>query len=362
MFLSILLTVIILVTLANLQMTNHFQAYLAMPHGDMSMQNNTGIATGMGMPEQIFLDSIHRSLFWVGGVILGVGLIASYLLSRSITVPLRRLSSAVEEIRCGQYGRQVNVSARDEVGKLINAFNEMSESLAAGVQQRRRLLADIAHELRTPLAVIQGNLEGMLDGVVEKSEEQIGSLYEETLHLNRMITELRDLSLAEAGQLRLEMQPVDLKAILHRAVTLLEPLAEEKGIVLVEDLAELPVLSLDIGRMNQVLYNLMSNALRYTPQGGQILLRNEVLKIDKREWVRIAVQDTGVGIGPEDLPHVFEHFYRSDKSRDKKSGGSGIGLAIVKQLTELHGGYVEVSSIQGQGSIFYVYLPVQAEV
>ena len=351
MFLSILLTVFILVYLANHQMELHFSEYLA------AQQTGRGMMAVSGTAEQVFLDSIHRSLYWVGGAILLVGLFASYILARSITVPLRKLSAALASLETGRYGETVQIDSRSEVGKLANGFNRMSRSLAEQVALRRRLLADLAHELRTPLTIIRGNLEGMLEGVVERNDENLNSLREETETLSRMIKDLRDLSLAEAGQLTLEKERIDVRQLIHRAVNMLEPLALEKYVALREDLAEVPAISLDPRRISQVLYNLLTNAIRYTPENGEVSVSTRLVSRKNKDWLQIEVGDTGCGIAPADLPFIFEHFYRADESRDKKSGGSGIGLAIVKQLTEIHGGFVEVRSEVGKGSQFSVFLP-----
>ena len=352
MFLSILLTVFILVYLANHQMELHFSEYLA------AQQTGRGMMAVSGTAEQVFLDSIHRSLYWVGGAILLVGLFASYILARSITVPLRKLSAALASLETGRYGETVQIDSRSEVGKLADGFNRMSRSLAEQVALRRRLLADLAHELRTPLTIIRGNLEGMLEGVVERNDENLNSLQEETETLSRMIKDLRDLSLAEAGQLTLEKERIDVRQLIHRAVNMLEPLALEKYVALREDLAEVPAISLDPRRISQVLYNLLTNAIRYTPENGEVSVSTRLVSHKNKDWLQIKVGDTGCGIAPADLPFIFEHFYRADESRDKKSGGSGIGLAIVKQLTEIHGGFVEVRSEVGKGSQFSVFLPV----
>ena len=351
MFLSILLTVFILVYLANHQMELHFSEYLA------AQQTGRGMMAVSGTAEQVFLDSIHRSLYWVGGAILLVGLFASYILARSITVPLRKLSAALASLETGRYGETVQIDSRSEVGKLADGFNRMSRSLAEQVALRRRLLADLAHELRTPLTIIRGNLEGMLEGVVERNDENLNSLREETETLSRMIKDLRDLSLAEAGQLTLEKERTDVRQLIHRAVNMLEPLALEKYVALREDLAEVPAISLDPRRISQVLYNLLTNAIRYTPENGEVSVSTRLVSHKNKDWLQIKVGDTGCGIAPADLPFIFEHFYRADESRDKKSGGSGIGLAIVKQLTEIHGGFVEVRSEVGKGSQFSVFLP-----
>lgn len=370
MFLSILLTVLLLVYLAEYQMMVHFTNYVAGQQtegtsGEYMMKsmhgNGQAMAAMMGLPEQVFLESIHRSLYWVGGAMLLAGLLASYLFAQTITVRLRQLNTAVDMIGSGTYGQQVLVESEDEVGRLAKAFNRMSRSLEENIQLRKRLLADIAHELRTPLAIIQGNLEGMIDGVVEKSDDQLRSLHEETVYLNRLIKDLRDLSLAEAGQLKLEKTSTDINTVIVRAIQLLKPLADEKRIDLIMNLQTIPPVVVDVSRINQVLNNLMTNALRYTPGTGTITITSDVVNRRNRSWVEVAVADTGVGICEVDLPFIFHHFYRSDKSRDKKSGGSGIGLAIVKQLIETHGGMVEADSSPGEGTVFRLFLPVNDE-
>lgn len=367
MFLSILLTVLLLVYLAEYQMMVHFTNYVAGQQTEgqssehmMKAMHGGGqaMAAMMGLPEQVFLESIHRSLYWVGGALLLAGLLASYLFAQTITVRLRQLNTAVDAIGSGTYGQQILVESEDEVGRLAKAFNRMSRSLEENIQLRKRLLADIAHDLRTPLAIIQGNLEGMIDGVVEKNNEQLRSLHEETVYLNRLIKDLRDLSLAEAGQLILEKTSTDISAVIARAIQLLKPLADEKGIHLVMNLKPVPLLFVDASRINQVLNNLLVNALRYTASTGTITVTCNVVDRKNQSWAELTVADTGIGICEADLPYIFEHFYRADKSRDKKSGGSGIGLAIVKQLIETHGGMVEAASSPGEGSVFRLFLPL----
>jgi two-component system sensor histidine kinase BaeS len=260
-------------------------------------------------------------------------------------------------VASGQYDYQVPVATKDEVGQLAGVFNQMSKSLAENQILRRRLFADIAHEMKTPLAIIQGNLEGILDGVIEANPDQIKSLLEETVHLNRIIVDLRDLSLAEAGQLVLEKTPTDINTVISRSIQMLQPLAEAKQVALEQVLAAVPELQVDAGRIIQVIYNLLTNAIRYTPENGSVTISSSVVAEKGAEWVKIQIRDSGIGIKEDDLELVFNHFYRADASRDRKSGGAGLGLAIVKQLVERHQGYVTVSSVLGQGSLFEVYLP-----
>jgi two-component system sensor histidine kinase BaeS len=357
MFLLVGLTVVIMVYLAEAQMTGLFHEYLSANEAQHigGLVGQDGLA--MGMPEQVFLASVHRSLIWVGLAILAAGFAASYALARSITVPLRKLANAVEQIEKGNFEQQVPVSSTDEVGHLAGAIHRMNQALNQNNRMRQRLLADVAHELKTPLAVIQGNLEGMLEGVVDINETQLNSLYDETVHLNRLIRDLRDLSLAEAGQLILEKRSTDINQLIIKAVHMLEPLSEEKSMTLIPRLQTVPEIFVDAGRMNQILYNLLTNAIRHTGEHGQVIVSTDVCTRDHQAYVKIEVRDNGSGISPDDLPFIFNHFYRADQSRDRKSGGSGIGLAIVKQLVEVHGGSIEAASHVGKGSSFTVILP-----
>lgn len=372
MFLAVAFTVFLLVYLTNGQMNEHFKEYLVvqnmemgkngmMKHMDLGSSNST-VATVMGAPEEIFLDSVHKSLVWVGMAVLAAGLIASYFVARSITVPLRNLSRAAEQIEQGNFDQQVPVETKDEVGHLAAIFNRMAETLAVNTSLRRQFLANIAHELRTPLAIIQGHLEGMVDGVIEPSVEQLSSLHEEAIRLNRLITDLRDLSLAEVRQLALEKSSTDVNQIISRALFMLKPLADAKDIYVNYKLDEkLPEITADTDRISQVFYNILMNAIRYSPTKSMVGVVTSQVELENRTWLKVSVSDNGPGIAQEDIPHIFDHFYRGDKSRDRKSGGSGLGLAIVKQLVEIHGGQVAVESKLGEGSVFKILLPIGPE-
>ena len=356
-FSAIVLTVCILIYLANVQMTGLFQEYLMGQH----MMGRAGMShlAIMGQQEEAFLASVHHSLLWVGLAILLVGLAVSYLLARSITVPLRNLSQAAEQIEQGNFDQQVSVATKDEIGHLGTVFNRMAETLATNNNMRRQLFANIAHELRTPLAIIQGNLEGMVDGVIEPSKEQLSSLHEEAVRLNRLIKDLRDLSLAEVRQLHLEKAPTDINQLVTRTMLMLKPMSDAKEISIETSLAEgLPEIEVDADRISQVFYNIIVNAIRYSPEQGFIKVTTVLTSEEGKQYLKISFTDDGLGISAEDLPYIFEHFYRGDKSRDRKSGGSGIGLAIVKQLVEIHGGRVFVTSKLGEGSTFTVLMPV----
>lgn len=359
MFLLITITVLMLTYFANYQMDTHFREYLVERQIFITQnQEGTTIDMVMGPIEQTMLSSVHQSLLWIGIGMILIGLVASYILAKDITIPLRNLNLAAQAVASGQYDYKVPITTTDEVGQLAGAFNSMSKSLAENQVLRKKLFADIAHEMKTPLAIIQGNLEGILDGVIEPTPDQIKSLLEETVHLNRIIVDLRDLSLAEAGQLPLEKAPTDIDTLISRSVQMLQPLAEAKQVLLNEMLGSVPEIEVDAGRLTQVIYNLLTNAIRYTPEQGAVTISSSVIAENGSNWIKIQVQDTGIGIKEEDLPLVFNHFYRADASRDRKSGGAGLGLAIVKQLVERHEGYVNVSSELGKGSVFEVYLPV----
>ncbi len=363
----VILSVGIVAYLANRLTTYQFLGYLHQNPmmgqwgGMMNGHMNEIMAQMMGAPEQRFLSSILRSLLWAGFIAGGVGIVFGLVFAGRLTKPLRKLAQAARNIGKGHFAQRVEVqNSYDEIGILANSFNDMAAQLEKNESMRRRLLVDIAHELRTPLTIVQGNLEGMLDGVIEPGREQIASIYDECRRLTKLVANLRDLSLAETGQLKLELVATDIEENVQRVVNLLKPAAEEKNIILEARFQpDLPRIKADPDRLNQVLYNLLTNSIRYTPAGGKITV--EVIQEEGRKgrYIKIAVQDSGVGISAEDLPFIFDHFYRAEKSRSRANGGSGIGLAIVKQLVEAHGGQVWVESQVGEGSVFSLTIPVK---
>ncbi|MDO5596777.1 MAG: ATP-binding protein [Acidaminococcus sp.] len=374
-FVLILVCALVVIYICNQQMETHFFQYLQDPSA-LAGQNGQGggfghgmghgmMGGGMGMggmhhrmmqgaAERTFVESYHRSLWWIGFLFAGIGLVVSYFLSGNITRPLRQLSRAAEKIRQGELKQEVPVETRDEVGQLAAVFNQMSAELVVNENNRQELLANIAHELKTPLAILQGHLESMLDGVEQPEPDKLFSMQEEVMRLTRLVEDLRDLSLAQVHQLELHLQPVDLGEKTERAAEMLEPLLEEKNLHFVKELApDLPLRQLDPDRLNQILYNLITNAIRYTTPGTAILLKTEAAG----ENVRLLIADEGPGIAPEDLPHVFEQFYRGDKSRNRVLGGSGIGLSLAKSFVEAQGGSIRAENRKNGGAAFIVEFP-----
>ncbi len=307
-------------------------------------------------------DGQVAALVWIGGCGLSLGLpmLAAALAMRAfrgIAMPLSDLMSAADAVAEGDLSVRVPARGRDEFARLARSFNRMVEELARADRQRRNLTADVAHELRTPLHIIQGNLEGILDDVYEPTEDHISATLDETRLLSRLVEDLRTLSLAEAGELELLSEPVDVRELLADVSTSFSGQAEAAGIDLrVEadgDPAKMTI-SGDVGRLDQVLGNLVANALRHTPAGGNICLRAEPAD----GGVRLIVSDTGEGIPAEDLPAIFDRFWRGDRSRSHTSGaGSGLGLAIVRQLVEAHDGRIFAESDSGRGTTFTIELP-----
>jgi signal transduction histidine kinase len=346
--------------------TRQFTTYLS--HAEMMRQMmgmmGGGVTITVGSPEEGFIRSVNRSLWIAGGIGVAVALILSLLLARQVVNPLSRLTKAARRIAQGDISQRVPVSSRDEIGELAQAFNTMAEALERNERLRRQMLADITHELRTPLSVIQGELEGMMDGVVPLDRGQVAAVHKEVALLGRLISDLRDLSLVEAGQLRLERTWVDVADLLRRRVEGFQPQAQAKGLSLTLSVADgLPQLYLDADRVSQVLANLLTNALRYTPEGGTVevkasLVEGGPLRSGRGPALAISVSDTGPGIPPEDLPHIFERFYRADPSRTRATGGSGLGLAIARGIVEAHGGHIWVESQPGRGATFTFTLPL----
>ncbi|MCJ7736692.1 MAG: ATP-binding protein, partial [Anaerolineae bacterium] len=296
---------------------------------------------------------------WQGFLRLGVAiavvsLVMGLAFSRRVSLPLSRLTAAARSVADGDLSVRVPTNYPGEAGELAVAFNTMAEELDKSDELRRNMTADIAHELRTPLSVIRGKLEGVLDGVYPPIAEHLEPILEETELLAHLVDDLRLLALAEAGQLPLEKRPVDLEGLVQDAQVNFGPQASDRGITLALDLpAILPLVEGDWRRISQVLGNLLTNALRHTPQGGFVTLS----VVAREEEVEVAVADTGTGIPLEDQPYVFERFWRGEKSRARVSGGSGLGLAIAKQIVELHGGKIWVESVPGRGSTFRFALP-----
>lgn len=307
-----------------------------------------------GNGQAALLTSIGACSLAIVLPLLGIGV--ATMASRNITAPLAAIMAAADAVAEGDLSVRVPENSRNEFGQLARTFNRMVGELERTDEQRRNLTADVAHELRTPLHIIQGNLEGILDGVYQPTNAHVQMLLEETQLLSRLIEDLRTLSLAESGHLPLHLESIQVADLLADLATSFRGQAETAGINLQIETERLSNVQIeaDVMRLNQVLANLIVNAFRYTPKGGAVTLSGEPTSTG----VRIAVSDTGQGIPSKDLPFVFDRFWRGDPARTHKDGaGGGLGLAIVKQLIELHGGDVHVQSAEGKGTTFTIDLP-----
>lgn len=304
---------------------------------------------------QDFLAQVNRSILLGGVAAATIALVLGFLLFRQITAPLNALATASDKIATGDLTARASVRGDDEIARVGRSFNAMADQLARSETARQNMLADIAHELRNPIGVIQSHLEAMMDGVFPMDVEQVTSLHDETLLLARLVGDLRELALADAGQLTLNRAPTDLRALIERVVNAFQAQANEREITLTASVPEnIPPLNIDAQRIEQVLRNLLSNALRYTPANGVVM----VTATQEKKLARVQVHDTGAGIAPEGLPHVFERFWRGDKARSRTQGSTGLGLAIAKQLVEAHGGEIGVESEPGKGTTFWFTLPI----
>ena len=307
-------------------------------------------------PNRDFAAAANR---WLAGAAVVAGLGALFLiaaLSRRLLGPIESLTDAARKMEEGQRAVRVPVASRDELGELARSFNSMADAIARQEELRRNLVSDVAHELRTPLTNIRGQLEALQDGLSAPDRRTIDSLHEDARLLERLVDDLQDLALAEAGQLALHPAPLSMREAALRSAAALQPRAKAEGIEISVEVAADCVVVADRDRVGQVLSNLIGNAITHTPEGGSIAISAQ----RRNGVVRTSVADTGTGIPAEHLQHVFDRFYRTDPSRARSSGGTGLGLAIVRQLIRAQNGEVAATSEPGQGTVISFTLPAQA--
>ncbi len=313
---------------------------------------------GLSAAATQFLATLNQTLLQAGLLAGVLGLLLGVLIAQALARPLGRLATAARAVAAGDLTQRAPVRGPSEVADVARAFNHMAGSLEDAEEARHNMVADIAHELRTPLSVLQGNLQAILDDVYPLTKPEIAALYDETIVLRRLVSDLYELAQAEAGQLPLAIRAVAAGEIVAQVCTAFAEAAATQGVRLETAVADgLPTVAADADRLGQVLHNLLANALRHTPGGGRIRVTAEAAEPGQ---VRIAVADTGSGIAPEDLPHVFDRFWRADRARGRD--GAGLGLAIARQLVERQGGRIGAESTPGQGSRFWLTLPVAAPI
>ena len=324
-----------------------------------------------GSPEGLFLQNLNRAALLSALVAILLALMLGGLLAFSMTRSLRELTEATRAIASGKFGQQVRVRSQDELGELAASFNQMSLDLANATQARRQMTADIAHDLRSPLSVLSGYAEALSEGKLPGTPEVYAILHQETRHLSRLVEDLRLLSLADSGELSLTRQAMAPQVLLERLAARHAVAAQQHGIALrVQAEPGLPEVLVDVERMAQVFDNLVLNAFRYTPQGGEISLAARAAAAlpaaaqvaaaqPASQAVLFQIRDNGAGIAPQDLPHIFDRFFRGDAAR-QANGESGLGLAIARSLVEAHGGTISVESSLGQGTVFTIRLPANS--
>lgn len=342
--------------LAYHQTTSEFRSYVS---GMETMQGMDSMGDMMwdmsSQPAVDFMNSLGRTLWFAGFIGVLVAIILGGLFTRYIVAPLGEVTVAARRLAKGDFLQRVKVRGSSELTELCESFNSMAITLKNDRELRQNIMADIAHELRTPLSVLQANIEAMQDGVLEKNSENLESLHQETLTLARLIEDLRTLSLAESGQLKLSLKTTDINELSSKVIEEMQTQFAAKNISTLLEVPDIvtPMMA-DPNRIEQVLRNLLANALHYTQEGGHVIEKI----VPDSGGLTISVTDTGIGIPPDELPHLFERFYRVDRSRTRSTGGTGLGLAIVKQLVEAHQGRVWATSEIGKGSAFFFHLPL----
>jgi signal transduction histidine kinase len=306
---------------------------------------------------QDFLRQVNLALIVATLAATGLALVLGILLTRALTRPVQELTDATRAVASGELGRVVEVRSHDEIGQLAESFNLMSRDLARARDLRRQLTADVAHELRTPLTLILGHAEALSEGVLPANPKNLRLIHEEAERLSRLVEDLRLLSRAEAGDLPLSLGPTRPDELAEKIVAKHQAAAAHNEVALSLDIERpLPLVQADPDRLTQVLDNLLDNAIRHTPRAGEVHVGLRAIP----GFVRFEVRDSGSGIAPEDLPRVFERFYRSDAARSRDRGGSGLGLAIARSIVKSHGGQIGVTSSKGEGALFWFEVPEAA--
>ncbi len=328
--------------------------------GELTVSPDDLPATLTEPPLSRLSQTVNRSLLWAGLVAGGGGLLLVTMMSSSALAPVRTLTGAARRLGRGDLSQRVPVQREDEVGELARTFNTMAEGMERAETQRRNLVADVAHELRSPLTNIQGTIEAMRDGLMDRGDSSLDMLHEQTLHLSHLVDDLGLLAMAEAGDLRLDVRPDSMEEAARRSVEAFRARAESKGVGLtVESAGDLPMVLMDRQRTQQIIGNLLDNAIRHTPEGGRVSVH---IARTEAGAVSVAVRDTGAGISEDDLPVIFERLHRLDPSRTRATGGAGLGLTIAKRLVEAQGGTISVDSKMGRGSTFTLELPAATGV
>ncbi len=344
-------TTLIVGLFARSALSTAFDAYLSsLPQPRPGMMGRGRMM--LGAAEQAFVASVDRSVL-IAAIAAGVlGAVVALLLAAYLAKPLRRLEEAAEEIADGDFAHRVDVAGPTEVASLGDAFNRMADSLEEAEELRRRMVADVAHELRNPLAAARAQAEGMADGVIAADDARLGSLVEDLQHLTVLVNDLQELAVAEAGRLRYEMVPLDLAMLARREAARAEAQLRS-GVVLAVEAPDEPAMVLgDEHRLSQVLRNILSNAARHTMAGGVTVSVSLAV-----ETVTVTVADTGDGMSADDVDRIFDRFYRADSARAADTGGSGLGLAISRAIVRDHGGDVFATSELGTGSTVGFTLP-----
>jgi two-component system OmpR family sensor kinase len=349
--------------------------FAAIPAGQVNGQNVYVALAQFEAPFFRVLDEIGVSLFIAGGVTLLVSLLVALLLARSIAGPIVRLTRGTEAIARGQYDHRVQAGGADEIDRLAKSFNTMAEQVQNSRQMEKDFVANVSHELKTPLTSIQGFAQAILDGAVTDmvgARRAAQTIFDETARMTRLVGDLLTLARFESGQIPLAREPIRLAQLLPVWIDRFRPRAAALGESIVTVIEPVPPITGDTGRLEQVVTNLVDNALKYNQPGGTVTVAAKKIQAEgaaktsaarqrraadaAAEWITIAVSDTGAGIPQEDLPRLFERFYRGDKAR--VGSGTGLGLSIANEIVRAHGGHIEVQSETGRGSTFTVWLPV----